>query len=274
MKRRRNLRTTLLYGRTLVRRFRWTLLTIVALVAAGTVLYAVTPHQAFGGRRMPVEVAAYSAWMALIGEPAFSPPETWYLEVLCATYPLFGFVVIGEGVVRLGILMTSRERNDKEWMRVMASTYRDHVVLCGLGHLGSRILQHLVERGVPVVALEKAADARFLPEARELAPVLIRDIREDAALVEAGVKHARAIILATNDDMANLEVAIDAQRLNPQIRILLRMYDQQIAQKIKDALGIAEAFSSAALAAPIVVSLLGDEAPAAAGPRASRTPST
>ena len=28
-------------------------------------------------------------------------------------------------------------------MRVMASTYRDHVVLCGIGHLGIRVLEEL-----------------------------------------------------------------------------------------------------------------------------------
>ena len=38
-------------------------------------------------------------------------------------------------------------------MLVMASTYRDHVILCGLGHLGFRVLLHLREGGALVVAL-------------------------------------------------------------------------------------------------------------------------
>ncbi|NJL18652.1 MAG: hypothetical protein HC938_17335 [Nitrospira sp.] len=42
------------------------------------------------------------------------------------------------------------------------------------------------------------------------------------------------IVIATNDDMANLEVALDARRLNPKIRVLMRLYDQQIAAKIAE----------------------------------------
>src|SRR5215475_7714672 len=51
------------------------------------------------------------------------------------------------GVVRFALLMVSRRRGEKEWMLVKASTYRNHVVLCGLGHLGYRVLMQLVGQG-------------------------------------------------------------------------------------------------------------------------------
>jgi Trk K+ transport system NAD-binding subunit len=185
-----------------------------------------------------------------------SPPQTWYLALLCGLYPLLGVVLIGEGIVRLGILMVSREHGEKEWMKVMASTFREHIVLCGVGHLGFRILGQLVAQGHEVVALEKDSSARFLAAAKSTGvPVLLRDMKEDQALIDAGVQHARVIIIATNDDMANLEVALDARRLNPRIRIVMRLFDQQIADKLKEARLIDEAFSSAALAAPVVAEL-------------------
>ena len=138
----------------------------------------------------------------------------------------------------------------------MASTYRDHIVLCGLGHLGFRVLEELIALGLPVVVLEKHRDSRHLTHARELgAAVLLRDMKEDQALIDAGIKHARAIVIATNDDMANLEVALDSRRLNPGIRVVMRLFDQQIASKIKGALSVDEAFSSSALAAPMVAAL-------------------
>ena len=68
-------------------------------------------------------------------------------------------------------------------------------------------------------------------------------------------ERARAIIVATNDDMANLEVAMDARRLNKNVRVLLRLFDQQIAQKIAGALAIDGAFSASALAAPIIAAM-------------------
>ena len=86
-------------------------------------------------------------------------------------------------------------------------------------------------------------------------PVLVRDMKEDQALIDAGVQHARTIIIATNDDMANLEVALDARRMNPKIRVIMRLFDQRIADKFKEAALIDEAFSSAALAAPMVAEM-------------------
>jgi Trk K+ transport system NAD-binding subunit len=152
-------------------------------------------------------------------------------------------------------------------MMVMASTYRDHVVLCGLGHLGFRILSQLRAAGVSVVALEKNASGRFMGEAKATGtPILVNDMKDDESLIAAGVPHARCIIIATDDDMANLEVALDARRMNPEIKIVMRMFDQQIASKVKDAFTIDHAFSAAALAAPIVAAMSTDAAVLASYP--------
>jgi voltage-gated potassium channel len=106
------------------------------------------------------------------------------------------------------------------------------------------------------VVIEKDNDCRFLAHAKSSGvPVLIRDMKDDSALLEAGVPHARVVIVATNDDMANIEVGLDSRRMNPKIRILMRLYDQQIAAKISGALSIDLAFSASALAAPIVAAM-------------------
>jgi Trk K+ transport system NAD-binding subunit len=175
----------------------------------------------------------------------------------------------------LSLLLISRQHGEKDWMKVMASTYRDHVVLCGLGHLGARILGQLVSAGVPVVALDRDGHGRFLAAANATgAPILIQDMRDDQALLEAGVAHARCIIIATNDDIANLEVALDARRFNPAIRVLMRLFDQRIADKIKGAFAIDEAFSSAALAAPVVAAMSQRHAVLASYPIAGRAHAT
>jgi len=251
-----SLRIAWLYARTIVASFRVTLLGLAIALIFGAFLYMITPHRALDGARPPLTMALYAAWMAFFAQPLFSPPETWYLQLMHAAYPLFGFILVGEGIVRLSLLLLSKQQGEKEWMRVKASTYRDHVILCGIGHLGSRILLQLSSVGVPVVAMEKDPQGRFLADAKATgAPVLVRDMKDDQALIDAGVEYARCIVIATNDDIANLEVALDARRLNPKIKILMRMFDQQIASKIKDAFAIDHAFSSAALAAPIVAAM-------------------
>ena len=246
-----------LYARALLREFRWTLLALVVVVLLGSVFYVVTPQVALGGRRPDFFTSLYASWMALFGQAIFNPPGTWYLEVVQGAGPLLGIALVGEGLVRFAFLMTSRRRGEREWMKVMASTYRDHVVLCGLGHLGFRVLELLHQAGTPVVALERDPNARFLPNARELGiPIFLHDMREDQALIDAGMEHARAVVIATNDDMANLEVALDARRMNPGIRVILRMFDRKVAAKIKEAFRIDEAFSSASLAAPVVAGMV------------------
>ena len=202
----------------MLREFRWTLGSIDdGGAAAAAPCTRVTPHAALGGRPPDLLASFFGAWMALFAQPILTPPERWYLELVCGVYPLLGFGLVGEGIVRIGMLILSKERGEKEWMTVTASTYRDHIVLCGLGHLGYRILHQLLAAKEAVVALEKDANARFLADAKATgAPVLVRDMQEDQALLDAGIEHARAIIIATNDDMANLEVALDARRMNRQ----------------------------------------------------------
>jgi hypothetical protein len=171
------------YAAALLREFRATLLVAGVAVVLGAALFRLTPHDALSGRRPDWLLSVYGAWTALLGQAVFNPPQTWYLEVLHALYPILGFMVLGEGVVRFALLMTSRRRGEREWNRVMASTYRDHVVLCGLGHLGLRVLEELRRRGVEVFAIERDAAARFLPAARALGvPVLVADMRDDAVL--------------------------------------------------------------------------------------------
>ena len=253
---RRDLATFLRYTRTIAWEFRGTLVGLLACVALGTAAYAVTPMDGLAGHRPSVMLAALAAWMHLFGEPLLGPTEAWYILLISGIYPLVGFTLIAEGVVRFALLMLSRRRGEKEWMKVKASTYRDHVILCGLGHLGFRVLGQLLAQGRQVVCLEKDGASRFLEEAKATgAPILVRDMKEDEALREAGIEHANAILICTNDDLANLEVALDSRRMNPKIRIVMRQFDQQMASKFREAFAIDYAFSSSALSAATVASM-------------------
>jgi Trk K+ transport system NAD-binding subunit len=254
-RRRHQFRTAVLYFLALLHEFRYTLLCLAIVIVIGTLVYRLTPS-APGAPPLSLLVSLYAGWMAMLAQPFYNTPPTWGIALICGLYRVLGFVLVGEGVVRLALLMVSRRQGEKEWMRVMASTYRDHVVLCGLGHLGFRVLEQLVSSGVEVVVLEKHRASRQLTHARELGvPVLIRDMKEDQALIDAGIEHARAVVIATNDDMANLEVALDSRRLNPGIRVVMRLFDQKIAAKISGALSVDAAFSSSELAAPLVAAM-------------------
>jgi Trk K+ transport system NAD-binding subunit len=117
--------------------------------------------------------------------------------------------------------------------------------------LGYRTFRLLRKVEQPVVVIERNPQSRFLDELRrEGSPVLIGDARDDALLEEAGVRKARSIILATDDDLGNLEIALDARRVKPDIRVVVRMFDQNMADKVRDAFNIQIAMSQASISAP------------------------
>jgi Trk K+ transport system NAD-binding subunit len=53
-----------------------------------------------------------------------------------------------------------------------------------------------------------------------------------------------------NDDLSNLDIALTARAQQPEIRIVLRVFNDALAQKLQSAFGIKSAFSTSALAAP------------------------
>ena len=128
-----------------------------------------------------------------------------------------------------------------------------HRLLVQRHMVGDAVDGHLVQIVAAVVAIEKSKDSSFAPVVEGFGfPVLYGDARRDALLVEAGVRRAKAIVCATDDDLANLEVAIDAKRENPDIRVVMRMFDQRIADKMRSALDVEETFSTSALSGPLV----------------------
>ncbi len=138
---------------------------------------------------------------------------------------------------------------------------RDHVILCGLGKVGFSTLEMLSQQGVSVVAITRDIQAERARRAGQLAAHLIlEDARSDEALIEAGIQDARAIIIATNDDLTNLTIALDARRLAPEIAIVLRLYDRALSERVRQQMDVRAILNAAELAAPaFVAAALGEQ---------------
>lgn len=130
---------------------------------------------------------------------------------------------------------------------------REHVVVCGLGHVGFRVARLLLGLGVRVTALglEVRADrARAIAEAG--GEVLRADARDAVELGRAGIADASALVAVTDSDLVNLEVALDARRLVPELRLALRVFDRDLARSLEQSFGRARAVGVSALSAPVV----------------------
>ena len=129
-----------------------------------------------------------------------------------------------------------------------------HIVVCGLGNIGYRVVNELLERKEQAVVIERAADNRFINTVRgQGAAVLIGDATLPELLKQAHVDAARAVIACTDKQLANLEIALVAREINPRQRVVLRLVDPELAQMMRDAGNVRLALSTSALAAPAIV---------------------
>jgi Trk K+ transport system NAD-binding subunit len=144
---------------------------------------------------------------------------------------------------------------------------RDHVVVCGVGTTGSTIIEALSEAGVRCVAVERdedALDAAFVKRLR--LPVIIGDIASGTTLDGLRLKSARALLAVTKDDMANLQCALLAQARAPGLRVVLRLFDPDLAARVERTTGIYLSRSVSALAAPAFVAAIFGRKPEAVLP--------
>lgn len=170
---------------------------------------------------------------------------------------LFGIVVMVAGPAAMaagfGIVTDALLGRRLEGLlgRKQRRKMNDHIVLCGLGNVGVRVLERCVALGESVVVIEADEDRRFLARARALdVPIVLGDMRTPEVLTEAQIETARSIIACTSDDLANLEAGLAARAQHPAIRVVLRMFNQTLARRLEDTLGVTTALSTSLLAAP------------------------
>ncbi|HSR32606.1 MAG TPA: NAD-binding protein, partial [Anaerolineae bacterium] len=101
------------------------------------------------------------------------------------------------------------------------------------------------------VGIEIDSESEFVQRVMDWrVPVIFGDATRPDVLRQAGVERAGAIITCTEDDLTNLGIALAAQELCEKIRVVLRMFDHDMAQKVARGFKIRTAFSTSALAAP------------------------
>jgi Trk K+ transport system NAD-binding subunit len=136
---------------------------------------------------------------------------------------------------------------------------RGHIVVAGIGRLGTRVVRLLYAAGVDLVVIDGSDHSPGVRVARELRiPVVIGDVRDEQTLREAGVRRCRTLVILGGDDDTNLAAGLRARDVRPDLRIVLRLFDTETAYRLNQALGITVSRSSSYLAAPsFVAALLG-----------------
>lgn len=129
---------------------------------------------------------------------------------------------------------------------------RNHVVVVGFGRVGQRVATILREFKQPVVAItERIENIQRFPQI----PLRVGDTVTELAKVNLAT--AKSVVVVTDDQMLNLEVALmaqnQAQQADRSIGLVIRAYDQRFRNNVLNLLPHAKAFAANELASEAFV---------------------
>lgn len=135
--------------------------------------------------------------------------------------------------------------------------YKNHIILCGLGKLGYFVADELQKLGEKIVIIESDIESPSIEYFRNLnIDVYNGNARYPNVLQDAGAEYCRALISVINDDYLNLEIALNARYFQPELKLILRIFDESMAVVIKEKFDIHLTKSMSFIAAENLASIL------------------
>ncbi|MGX1562419.1 NAD-binding protein [Streptomyces sp. NPDC055506] len=217
------------------RRLRWSLAGLVGCVLALAValMFVTGEHPLY---------ATYVTLLDLFGinDPAYH--ESIGRQVLQLLSGLVGLLLLP--VLLAAVLEALGTFRSASTLRKPPRGLGGHVVLLGLGKIGTRVLTRLRELHIPVVCVESDPEARGMATARRLrVPVVLGDVTQEGVLESAKIHRAHALLALTSADTTNLEASLYARSVRPDLRVVLRLYDDDFATAVYRTLRAAHPFA-------------------------------
>jgi voltage-gated potassium channel len=162
--------------------------------------------------------------LSMVGYSDDFGPMTPTLRVFTILLIMFGvstalfilggfFQMMAEGEINraLGLRRVTRE----------IERLSEHVVVCGFGRMGEILAGELARRKRSLVVIDN--DPERITEAIALGYLALTDnATEEEALLHAGVKRAKAVVITLPSDAENVFITLTARNLNPDLQIFAR----------------------------------------------------
>lgn len=176
------------------------------------------------------------------GQPVIAQAAQLVLAIAgVALLPLITAAVV-DGVVKTRLAL---DRNE------LRGVHAGHIVLVGLGNVGTRVLRQLLDLGVDVVAIDRTAEARGAEVAeRHGVPFIVGDASREETLRAASIETCMALVVVSTDDAVNLQAALHARAVRGDVRVVLRLFDDDFARRVQAAFNINTSRSVSRLCAP------------------------
>ncbi|HQZ99559.1 MAG TPA: NAD-binding protein [Thermoflexales bacterium] len=228
--------------RAAVSRLRWPLAVFIILLAGGTIVFFVG-----GGQPNPTRALIYTLNLMTFQLQPGDVPDSLALQFISFGVIVGGVFALAGGAAKVVDYMT----DEQERQIALASTHKDHIIVVGVGNVGYRVVMELLGFSERVVVINTENDGDWVSELQSLGvPVIIGDARKRDTLLKAGLSRAKSLVCCTSNELTNLDIALDARDMRPDLKVVLRMFDQALAQKVSKGFNIKTAFSVSGLAAP------------------------
>jgi Trk K+ transport system NAD-binding subunit len=132
---------------------------------------------------------------------------------------------------------------------------RGHIVLVGLGAVGTHVLEGLLKQGAEVIVVERSDAGGLVGRARSLGvPVVLGDATLGETLGLVNLDTAAGVAILTSDDLTNIETGLAVrERLGERwsdVPVVLRVFDRQLGHRLEQSFGFRHVWSTSAIAAP------------------------
>jgi Trk K+ transport system NAD-binding subunit len=211
---------------------------LTAIAAAGFILLAAAGH--------PPGDVLYLGVMDMTGSAFTGPGDSGAEKVAQVLLTVDGMALLPlMTALIVGARLTGKIRGEPR-------PRGGHVIVVGAGDVGTRVAGGLHDLGFDVVLVDQDPKPRGGALARNLGlPLIIGDAPTERTLREAGLDGAIAMVCATSSDIVNLETALVARAIRGKdMRIVLRLFDDDLAQRVSETVRNVVSRSVSYLAAP------------------------
>jgi Trk K+ transport system NAD-binding subunit len=132
---------------------------------------------------------------------------------------------------------------------------RGHVVMVGLGAVGMKVLEGLLDRDREVVVVERDEANPYVNQVRQRGvPLVLGDATLGQTLDSVNLAQASSVAIVTSNDMANIETGLAVRdRLGERwetVPVVLRVFERDFGQHLRGSFGFRQVWSTLAIAAP------------------------
>ncbi|MBF2058003.1 MAG: NAD-binding protein [Cyanobacterium sp. T60_A2020_053] len=216
---------------------------VIILVIIGTVLFKIYyPETSIFSAFSVTAILLLGGYADLFGEfiPRQEVPEWLQLFALTLTVAGTAFVGVLYALLTEALLSSKFQLAKKR----PSPPQENHIVIVGFGRVGQKVAQVLQDFKESVLVL--TANTSNEIENFDL-PIIYGEL--PASLKSAPLAHAKSVVICTDDDILNLELALMVKNINPQTRLVIRTNGDGLTENLSQLLPTANVIGAYEVAA-------------------------